>query len=242
MFYQKLPRILSTELLWDHLGTTLEAGDSSAATATVSVDDPEKSSSTHNPLVDDDISESDCFDEADFLEDGLDESEKFLSPLQPPQPFQDLHSQPHLDDDYTENSTISKRFSDYIPAVDIDFGLNERRDSSSKASKSLVKADSELDLPERIAIPPPMPSLEGFTAFSKKRALDVDRKDLANGRTASNENGENAETVALLNGSEEENSLSDEGSASLGNAPNGGSATHKLLVKKPKAIGKQTQV
>ncbi|XP_055333667.1 fat-like cadherin-related tumor suppressor homolog [Paramacrobiotus metropolitanus] len=232
------------DLLWDPTGTTLEAGDSSAATATVSADGPDGSSSIHNELLgDDELSESDCFEVADFVEDEADETAAFLSPIQPPTQFRDLlQKRMHLpDDDYVLPLSMAKRFSDYIPAADID---GSRENVSEVNGAKLAKGDSELDLPVKIDIPPPMKDLNGYESFRKRQDAESRRPFLSSETLSAAEAEDDLENGAMLNGRTMDDLYHRQMSL-----PDTSEASGKLWDKEPSlgtklssALGKQTQV
>ena len=110
---------------WDPVGTDFDTGeDSNTAPTTVSADGRlhHQDRST--------ISDNESLLDTDFAEDDLDASD-YLESVKPPDLFQDtVASKAH--DEYIMHSTISKRFSDYIPTAVLDAYIDEEKSKLAK--------------------------------------------------------------------------------------------------------------
>ncbi|OWA49788.1 Fat-like cadherin-related tumor suppressor-like protein [Hypsibius exemplaris] len=179
-------------LEWDPSGTDFETNENisdDTAGQTVSAD------GLYRPtgLDRNSISETESLLDTDFAEDDLVSGPHYDEPVRPPpQQFQDMLAKAEPSDDYIPHSAISKRFSDYIPAAVFESCL-DMEDRNEKPSA-------------HPAIPPPMPALDGYTSFAKKREpgrrfisqeiLSVDR----DGNGQEEDELSEPETTSLLNG------------------------------------------
>ncbi|GAU98557.1 hypothetical protein RvY_09686-2 [Ramazzottius varieornatus] len=195
---------------WDPLGTDFDtAEDTNADTApTTASADGRADGRSSLPTDDRDrsISENESLLDADFAEDDLDANE-YLESVNPPELFQDSATVANkAEDDYVTHSTISKRFSDYIPTAVLDAYMDEEK---AKLGNQFSKVESVSDLHFEVDIPPSMPALEGYGSLHRKHGLSsleatrryVSHEALSSfGRKGDGEEEPDPETVSLLTG------------------------------------------